>query len=77
MDKFSKKEFGIVDEQFHYLLQMGVKDAFNVGDFDKLTKKEKMKVSAIKHKAVIEVTKEGTTGVAATGMINIKIYMFI
>ena len=49
---------------------MGVKDAFNVGDFDKLTKKEKMKVNAIKHKAVIEVTKEGTTGVAATGMLT-------
>jgi len=51
-----------------YMEKMGVKDAFNIGDFDKLTKKEKLKVNAIKHKAVIEVTKEGTTGVAATGV---------
>ena len=51
---------------------MGVKDAFDIGDFDKLTKKEKLKVNAIKHKAVIEVTKEGTTGVAATGKIDLK-----
>ena len=52
---------------FKSFLQMGVKAAFDTGEFDKLTKKSKMRVSGIKHKAVIEVTKEGTTGVAATG----------
>ena len=48
---------------------MGVKAAFNVGEFNKLTKYDKMKVSDIKHKALIEVTREGTIGVAATGII--------
>ena len=49
---------------------MGVKEAFNVGEFNKLTKKQNMKISDIKHKAKIEITREGTTGVAATGKIN-------
>ena len=48
---------------------MGVKAAFNVGEFNKLTRYDKMKVSDIKHKALIEVTREGTIGVAATGII--------
>jgi serpin B len=47
---------------------MGVKSAFDYGDFGKLSKINKMKVTAIKHRAVIEVTKEGTIGVAATGV---------
>ena len=48
---------------------MGIKAAFETGEFDKLTKEKLMRVSDIKHKAVIEVTREGTTGVAATGKI--------
>lgn len=51
---------------------MGVKAAFDVGEFDKLTRQNKMKISGIKHKAVIEVTKQGTTGVAATGKPNLQ-----
>ena len=48
-------------------VQMGVKAAFDVGDFNKLTKTNKMKISGIKHKAIVEVTTQGTVGVAATG----------
>jgi serpin B len=51
-----------------HMKKMGVKAAFNVGEFNKLTRYDKMKVSDIKHKALIEVTREGTIGVAATGV---------
>ena len=46
---------------------MGVNAAFEIGEFAKISPEVKLKVSEIKHKAVVEVTKEGTTGVAATG----------
>ena len=46
---------------------MGVSAAFEVGEFDKISTKNNLKISGIKHKSVIEVTLEGTTGVAATG----------
>ena len=49
---------------------MGVSAAFEVGEFDKIVTDGNLKVSGIKHKSVIEVTKDGTTGVAATGKLH-------
>jgi len=50
------------------LFQMGVKAAFGVGEFDKMSRSEDLRVTSVKHKAMVEVNKEGTVGVAATSV---------
>ena len=51
-----------------WFLQLGIKDAFDKGDFDGIIKDESLKASNIKHRAAIEVTKEGTVAVAASAI---------
>ena len=46
---------------------MGVESIFTAGEFNKFSF-DPLKVAQIKHKALIEVDKEGTTGAAATGI---------
>ena len=47
---------------------MGIEEIFESGDFDGIIADEPLKVSNIKHRAAIEVTKEGTVGVAASSV---------
>lgn len=47
---------------------MGINAAFETGGFDNIVKGEAIKVSDIKHRATIEVTKDGTVGAAATAI---------
>lgn len=51
-----------------YLRQMGVKDAFDAGDFGYMAEGIPLRVSGVKHKATVEVTVQGTEGAAATGI---------
>ena len=51
-----------------YFLQMGIEKAFDEGDFEGINKNEPLRVSDIKHRATIEVTKDGTVGAAATSL---------
>ena len=46
---------------------MGVQSIFTAGEFDKFSF-DPLRVAQIKHKALIEVDKKGTTGAAATGI---------
>ena len=46
---------------------MGVKGAFDAGEFGHLAEGVPLKVSGVKHKATVEVTVKGTEGAAATG----------
>ena len=46
---------------------MGVKDAFDAGDFGYMAEGLPLRVSGVKHKATVEVTVQGTEGAAATG----------
>jgi len=50
------------------LEKLGVEAAFNSGEFQGIVADEPLKVSKIKHRAAIEVTKEGTLGVAASAI---------
>merc|ERR1711936_59271 len=50
------------------LEKLGVEAAFNSGEFQGIVTDEPLKVSKIKHRAAIEVTKEGTLGVAASAI---------
>ena len=59
------------------ILQMGVKAAFDTGQFNKLTKRNNLRVSGIKHKMTIEVTKEGTEGVEAPGKLYILFICYL
>ena len=45
---------------------MGINAAFDVGGFRGIVKDDGFKVSQVKHRAVVEVTKNGTDGVAAS-----------
>ena len=47
---------------------MGVKDAFDAGDFGYMAEGLPLRVSGVKHKATVEVTVQGTEGAAATGI---------
>jgi len=51
-----------------FLRKLGIKDAFDKGDFDGIIKDGTLKASNIKHRAAIEVTKEGTVAVAASAI---------
>ena len=51
-----------------WILQMGVKDAFDAGDFGYMSEGLHLRVSGVKHKATVEVTVQGTEGAAATGI---------
>jgi len=51
-----------------FLEELGIEEIFESGDFDKIIADEPLKVSNIKHRAAIEVTKEGTVGVAASSV---------
>jgi len=48
--------------------ELGVEEAFSKGDFKGIIEDEPLKVSKIKHRATIEVTKEGTVGAAASAV---------
>jgi len=50
------------------LQEMGIKKAFDQGDFEGIKKNEALTVSDVKHRATIEVTKDGTVGAAATSI---------
>ena len=50
------------------LQRLGVDAVFEEGDFSGIIDNEPLKVSKIKHRAAIEVTKEGTLGVAASAI---------
>jgi len=50
------------------LQKMGIEKAFDEGDFEGINKNEPLRVSDIKHRATIEVTKDGTVGAAATSL---------
>jgi serpin B len=50
------------------LQKLGVDAAFDTGDFKGIVEDEPLKVSKIKHRATIEVTKEGTVGAAASAI---------
>ena len=48
-------------------MQLGIKDAFSENaDFNGISIKQKLNVSAIRHVAAVEVTTEGTFGAATS-----------
>ena len=47
---------------------MGINAAFDDGGFDNIVQDAPIKVNDIKHRALIEVTKDGTVGAAATAI---------
>ena len=47
---------------------MGVNAAFDQGAFENIVNGEALKVSAVKHRATIEVTRDGTVGAAASAI---------
>merc|ERR1712018_779443 len=51
-----------------FLEELGIEEIFTKGEFDGIVAEEPLKVSNIKHRAAIEVTKEGTLGVAASSV---------
>jgi len=51
-----------------FLQDLGIEKAFDAGEFNGIIEDETLKVSNVKHRAAIEVTKEGTLGVAASSV---------
>jgi len=51
-----------------FLQELGIQEVFASGEFDEMIADENLKVSNVKHRAAIEVTKEGTLGVAASSV---------
>jgi len=51
-----------------FLQDLGIEKAFDAGEFNGIIEDEPLKVSNVKHRAAIEVTKEGTLGVAASSV---------
>jgi len=51
-----------------FLQELGIEEVFTSGEFDEMIADENLKVSNVKHRAAIEVTKEGTLGVAASSV---------
>jgi serpin B len=51
-----------------YLRAMGVNGAFDEGGFENIVLDEPLKVSAVKHRATVEVTRDGTVGAAASAI---------
>jgi len=51
-----------------YLRAMGVNGAFDEGGFENIVLNEPLKVSAVKHRATVEVTRDGTVGAAASAI---------
>merc|ERR1711992_119080 len=51
-----------------FLQESGIQEVFTSGEFDEMIADENLKVSNVKHRAAIEVTKEGTLGVAASSV---------
>ena len=47
---------------------MGVNGAFDEGGFENIVQNEPLKVSAVKHRATVEVTRDGTVGAAASAI---------
>ena len=47
---------------------MGVNGVFDEGGFENIVLNEPLKVSAVKHRATVEVTKDGTVGAAASAI---------
>jgi len=77
LGRSKNEEYTIVMPQFNissdlqaedYLRQMGVNDAFDVGDFGYMAKETSLRVSGVKHKSTVEVNMQGTEGAAATGI---------
>ena len=52
----------------YHLFQLGIDAAFDEGKFSGILKEEALKVSNVKHRATIEVTKSGTIGAAASSI---------
>ena len=50
------------------LFQLEIDAAFDDGEFDNIVKNLPLRVSQIKHRATIEVTKDGTIGAAASSI---------
>jgi serine protease inhibitor len=48
--------------------QLGINAAFDEGEFTNIIEDNPLKVSQIKHRATIEVTKDGTVGTAASSI---------
>merc|ERR1712193_158130 len=51
-----------------FLQELGIEEVFTSGEFNEMIADENLKVSNVKHRAAIEVTKEGTLGVAASSV---------
>ena len=48
--------------------QLGIDAAFDEGQFEKIRQNSTFKVSQVKHRATVEVTKDGTIGAAASAI---------
>ena len=56
------------NEKLYRPFQLGINAAFDEGEFTNIIEDNPLKVSQIKHRATIEVTKDGTVGAAASSI---------